>query len=104
MHRYIPVLLLVWLVGCASPAERQAYWDSQRAVLKVEEERLRVIYGAAFERGFLDAWAGRYGVGCRFDESTDPEGDTASDSGYRDGQMAGRKARSAPVAEQAEFK
>lgn len=87
------MMLMVLLSGCASPTDRQIFWDSQRVEWKLERQRLDEIYSKAFTRGFLEAWAGRHSIACRFDTSDDPEGDFAADHGYMDGQRAGSRAR-----------
>jgi hypothetical protein len=105
MHRFLPVMVLVVLAGCASPTERQTYWDTERATWKVEQDRLHDIYRSWFERGFLEAWAGRSSVieteGLT-GQSTDPDGEWAIHEGHMDGQRAGKKARLAYETEQAE--
>jgi hypothetical protein len=88
--------MLVVLVGCASPTERQVFWDTQRAEWKREQDRLHGIYRSWFERGFLEAWAGRGGVietEGLVGKSTDPDGEWAIHEGWMDGQRSGRKAR-----------
>jgi len=105
MHRFLPILMLVLLAGCASPTDRQTYWDTQRATWKLEQDRLHKIYRSYFERGFLEGWAGRHVVieteGLT-GHSTDPDGEWAIHEGHMDGQRAGSKARLAYEMEQAE--
>ena len=93
MHRILPGLMLVLLAGCASPRERQIYWDTQRAAFQLEQGRLHNCYRSGFKRGFQDAWAGRYGIACRFDSSDEPDADAMLDWGYMDGQSVGNKVR-----------
>lgn len=91
MHPLFPVLMLMVLVGCASPRERQIFWDTERAAFKLEQQRLHDLYRAGFKQGFQDAWGGLHGIGCRFESSDDPEGDAMSDRGYMDGQTVAYK-------------
>lgn len=96
MHRFLAVLTLVVVAGCASPTEKQVFWDTQRATWKLEKDRLDDIYSSWFERGFLAAWAGRGGVietEGLVGKSSDPDGDWALHKGWMDGQRAGRKTR-----------
>src|SRR5512138_1864542 len=105
MQRFLGVILLTFLAGCASPTDRQTYWETQRAQWEDEQTRLQDIYRSWFERGFLEAWAGRGGpiesegmVG----KSADPEGEQAIQEGWADGQRAAQKARLVFEKEQAE--
>jgi hypothetical protein len=95
MHRFLPVLMVL-LAGCASPTEKQTYWDTQRARWKLEQDRLHDIYRSAFQRGFREAWDGitvHIDTAGLVGKSTDPDGESALLEGHDDGQRAGRKAR-----------
>jgi hypothetical protein len=105
MHHFLPLLLVVLLTGCASPTERQIYWDTQRATWRLEKDRLDDIYCSWFERGFFEAWAGRHVIietEGLVGKSTDPDGEWATHKGHMDGQQAGFKARLAYERGQAE--
>jgi hypothetical protein len=103
--RTLPVLMLVLAVGCVAPNEKQIYWDTQKAILRLEQQRFYRIYRESFEHGFLEAWAGRTGkieTEGLIGTTSDPEGDFALQVGHLDGQLAGMKARMAHELEQLE--
>jgi hypothetical protein len=105
MQRLFGVMLLAFLAGCASPTQRQTYWDTRRAEWEHEQTRLHEIYRSWFERGFLEAWTGHGGpieTEGLFGKSTDPEGEWAIHEGWDDGQRAAQKARLAFERGQAE--
>jgi hypothetical protein len=96
MYRLLPFLIWMLISGCASPIEKQDYWNRQRAKWKLEQKRLNHLYRSNFERGFLAAWAGGGGpieTAGLIGTPTDPDGDLASLDGWNDGRQAGRKVR-----------
>lgn len=100
MRLPLPILMLVLLVGCASPESGQVYWDTQRALLKSEQQHLNEIYKTAFARGFTEAWTGERSsssVDCTFGDDSEP----TRTKGYMDGHRAGVNARLAFESERA---
>lgn len=94
MQRPLSILLLVLLVGCASPESGQVYWDTQRAFFKSEQQQSNEIYRAAFARAFSEAWTGKDFTatsGCTFGDLSDSE--VAQMKGIMDGRRAGVNAR-----------